>query len=442
MSQLSFSKKIHYAMGGLTMNLCDMVFLQWLFVRYAPEEGGLRVAPALFGGIILASRVFEALIGPMVGYWSDGFDSPSGRRLPFIRRGLVPLAAIFFLLWFPPAPGEHWLNAAYLLVMVPAYLFCYNIVVAPYLGLLPEITSDLRERVNITTIQSVFLMVSSFVFAAMGLVLEHGGFLIMAGLVSILTILFMLPVCFSIRERYTREGRTLERPRFFHGLAVSLHNRAFVHVILSTSCYWFGLNSILLLVPFWVIHYLGLSQDYVPRLMVPFLLTNLVFFFVFNYLANRYGKFLMFLITLASTGLAFLLLLTVGFAPWGSPLTQSMAVFAVIGMAVAGFYILPFALLADVVDYDERITGHRREALYVGFQGTFQKAALGLSSFQFSLLAYLGSDHISITGLKLVALSAGIACLLGCLLFLGYPLRDRAGRLAMPAPACSATVEP
>jgi len=437
MNELSMNKKLQYAMGGLTMNLCDMVFLQWLFVRYAPEAGGHRIAPALFGAIILASRVFEALVGPMIGYWSDGFASPSGRRLPFIRRGLVPLAAVFFLLWFPPLPGEHALNGLYLLVMVPAYLFCYNIVVAPYLGLLPEITADLRERVNITTIQSVFLMGSSFVFAAMGFVLEHAGFAVMAGLVSCLTIVFMLPTCFSIRERYSHEGRTAQRPRFIEGLTISLRNRAFVHVILSTSCYWFALNSVLLLVPFWVSHYLGLGQDYVPRLMVPFLLANLVFFFVFNYLANRYGKFIMFLATLASTGLSFLLLLIVGLMPWGGLLEQSMAVFAVVGMAVAGFYVLPFALLADVVDYDERITGHRREALYVGFQGTFQKAALGLSSFQFSLLAYLGSDHISTAGLKLVALSAGVACLIGFLLFIGYPLRDRGGKLILPhEPPC------
>jgi hypothetical protein len=42
-------------------------------------------------------------------------------------------------------------------------------------------------------------------------------------------------------------------------------------------------------------------------------------------------------------------------------------------------------------------------------------------------LLKLGGEHVSVLGLKLVALSAGLACFLGVLLFVGYPLREQAG---------------
>lgn len=425
MDGLPFRKKLYFGMGGLSMNLCDLVFMQWLFFRYAPDKGSILVAPTLLGTLILFSRVFEAVVGPVIGHWSDGFVSKSGRRLPFVRRGIIPLAAVFFLLYFPPIACKHWLNALYVWMMVPAYLFFYNIVVTPYLGLLPEITSDVNERVNLTTMQSVFITVSAFIFGAMGYLLAQLGWAATVMLVSIVTVAAMMPVCFGIKERYAAKHEP-EKLHLLHALLLTLRNRPFVHVVLSTSCFWFGLNAILLLIPYWITHYLGLSPDMVTMLMAPFLVMNLLFFFVFNYLSKRFGKYAMFIVTLAATGFAFLILLLVGVLP-GSMLVQSMVAVAMMGMAVAGFSVIPFALLADAVDYDAHITGRRREALFFGFQGTFQKLALGLSTFQFGLLLNLGGAQVSVLGLKLVALSAGLACFIGILLFVGYPLREQAG---------------
>jgi GPH family glycoside/pentoside/hexuronide:cation symporter len=140
----------------------------------------------------------------------------------------------------------------------------------------------------------------------------------------------------------------------------------------------------------------------------------------------------MLLSTFAATGASFLLMPFVGL--WGgvSPFIQTGVVMTLIGMAVSGFMLLPFAIMSDVVDYDERLTGRRREAVFFGFQGTFQKVTLGVSSFIFGQLAYRGSGgEISVGGLRAVALLAGGASLLGFCVFLTYPLREREGKLVV-----------
>ena len=432
MSQLSLSKKLFYGMGALSMNLCDLVFLQWLYVRYAPSDGPALVSPRLIGTFILLSRVAEAVIGPMVGHWSDACRSRSGRRLPFIRRALIPWGLAIFLLWNPPFPAGHWINNVYIFAAIMIYLFLYNLVVTPYLSLLPEITSDLGERVDMATIQAVFLMVSALTFALMGTVLEKGGWAVMSGTVVLITIVFMLPVAAVIRERPRPQTQTEDRIPFFHGLRLTLRNRAFLFMVISTSLYWFGLDIIMKLLPLWVTGYLGERKDMVTILLLPFLVMNVLFFFVINVLSKRFGKYPMLLATFLATGGSFLLLPCVGYVPFGSPLIQTGIVIGLIGMAVAGFMLLPFALLSDVVDYDERLTGRRREAIYFGFQGTFQKITLGCSSFTFGQLAYVGGEStVSVSGLRLVAALAGVASLIGFFLFLPYPLRERKGKLVV-----------
>lgn len=434
LSQLPLSKKIYYGMGAVSMNLCDMVFLQWIYVRYAPSDGPTLVSPWLIGTYMLASRVIEAIIGPMVGYWSDNFRSAGGRRLPFVRRGLLPWALAIFLLWNPPFAAGNWFNSVYLIVGIMVYLLLYNIVVTPYLALLPELTSNLRERVDVTTIQAIFLMVSAMTFALMGTVLENGGWVAMGGTVMLLTVLFMLPVALAIRERPRPNGEHLERLPFIEGLRVMLRNRAFLGIVISASFYWFGLDIILKLLPLWVKGYLGESEGTVTLLMLPFLAMNVLFFFVINVLSKRLGKYVVLLATFIATGLTFLLLPFVGYIELGSPLLQTGVVIALIGMAVSGFMSLPFAVLSDVVDYDEQLTGRRREAIFFGFQGTFQKLTLGISGYTFGRLGYdyIGDRNVvSVGGLRLLAALAGVGCLVGFFVFLGYPLREREGKLVI-----------
>jgi GPH family glycoside/pentoside/hexuronide:cation symporter len=228
--QLSFWKKLFYGMGGVSMNLCDLVFLQWLFVRYAPREGPILVSPKWIGACLLFGRVFEAIILPLIGNWSDNFFSKGGRRLPFIRRGLLPWCLAIFLMWTPPFSAGSPLNGVYLPAIVALYLFLYNLVVNPYLSLMPELTSNLSERVDLSTFQAVFIMGSAVIFACMGVVLEKFGWAGMSLGVTILTVLFMLPIVFGIREREFPERANLERIPLFGSSQESVHEFGFREV--------------------------------------------------------------------------------------------------------------------------------------------------------------------------------------------------------------------
>ena len=428
MAALPLWRKIAYAAGGLGMNLPNLVISQWIFKRWVPSPADALVPVALFSAIFFAGRVTDAVTDPLVAFWSDGLRSKRGRRIPFILWGVVPMALVFFLLWFPPVQERHWLNVVWAIVFIQAYFVLYTVVVTPYLALLPEVTSGAEERVNLTTLQAVFVMLGTVVFAVIGVVIEGAGWLAMGGIVAVLCIVSYVPTLLAIHEEPLPPRDANEpRPGLVSWVRMSFHNRPFLHLLGATSFYWFGLNLLIMIVPYWAQDLLGLDESAVALLMGPFLVANLVFFVVFNWVAKRQGKFVAFVITIVASALAAPLLCAVGHLPFGTLLQQSAFAMGIIGIPTAGFMMLPFALLADVVDHDEELTGQRREAIYFGVQAITQKTMIGASVFAFGLMVLSGGgESASLTGLKAVPLVAASSFVLGLVAFWGYSLRETA----------------
>ena len=59
--------------------------------------------PALWSGtIIMVSLISDAIIDPLIGFWSDRVRSRWGRRHPLMYAAAVPTVLFFILLWNAP----------------------------------------------------------------------------------------------------------------------------------------------------------------------------------------------------------------------------------------------------------------------------------------------------------------------------------------------------
>lgn len=81
--------------------------------------------------------------------------------------------------------------------------------------------------------------------------------------------------------------------------------------------------------------------------------------------------------------------------------------------------MLPFALLADVIDLDSERSGIRREAIYFGVQAIFQKSMIGISVIFFAWSHEVTGPR----GLYGIAVAAGVMCAAGFIAFCFYPVR-------------------
>jgi len=87
---------------------------------------------SLIGLVLGAEGVFALLVSPVIGPWSDSFQTPMGRRKPFMLAALGPMG--FCLLLMPFMPN---LWTACLLVL--AFFFAYYVYEPPYRGLYPDL---------------------------------------------------------------------------------------------------------------------------------------------------------------------------------------------------------------------------------------------------------------------------------------------------------------
>jgi len=366
--------------------------MQWLLVRYLPPDKPHLVPAAFLGGLMLLGRLTEGIGFAFFAHWSDNCRMQSGRRLPFMRFSIVPFAATFFLLFMPPVDHAHWLNMVYAALTIPAYFGLYGAVVVPYLALLPELSSDNRERINLSTWQSIFVLVSTIFFGLSGPALKHFGWTFAAGAAAVLGILFFLPACLLLHEAKADGEETGGRLALWPSVADVLRNQPFRRALISIGLFWFALNALTALVPYWAVIALGRSEDDVAKLMGLYLLVSFAASLGINRLAKRYGKHATLLGVYLAGAVIFPSLALVGHLPFGDEFTQSLLVLALCGIPVAGFLILPFAVLADVVDHDTKTTGRRREATFYGVRGVLQKMLIGVSVLTFTIVPYVGSD--------------------------------------------------
>jgi GPH family glycoside/pentoside/hexuronide:cation symporter len=97
-------------------------------------------------------------------------------------------------------------------------------------------------------------------------------------------------------------------------------------------------------------------------------------------------------------------------------------------MALSGFMVLTQAFAAEVTDYDEMLTGQRREGAYYSTWGLIDQLINGTAMAVLPLLLLLGrsyTDPHGPLGVRIVGLIGGMLLLTGFVIFLRYPLRKR-----------------
>jgi GPH family glycoside/pentoside/hexuronide:cation symporter len=110
--------------------------------------------------------------------------------------------------------------------------------------------------------------------------------------------------------------------------------------------------------------------------------------------------------------------------PGISPLIYMSVIIVLMAPFVSIFLLVPRTLLADIMDYDAKITGYRREAMYNGMEGLVTKIAQGLAPLIMGgLFTWFGNTAQNPLGIKLCAVSAGGLAIISFIAFMFYPLK-------------------
>jgi glycoside/pentoside/hexuronide:cation symporter, GPH family len=417
LSRFSIAQLTAYGILGLPLAMAALP----IYVHVPKFYSDLGMSLAAIGGILLAARLLDAMLDPLLGWWSDRARASRFGRLWFIGFGM-PLLAVGMLGLFNPVADAAWL-AYWLIASLALVYFGFSMATISYQAYGAELSADSHERTRVTAMREGLSVVGVLLAAALPEIFAQSagmraGFAQFAALFAPLTL-----ACCVVMLLFSPRPPPFNLPPAHQGNALQamvkpFHNRLFNYLLAA-----FLLNGIAAAIPatlvlFFVQDIIG-RNDLAAQFLIAYFLAGAIGMPGWVWLARRIGKRGAWLAGMALSVLSFV---------WAFSLTNGdVASFTVIcilsGLGLGADLSLPPSILADVIDDDEARGMPRNEGAYFGLWNLVTKLNLALAAgMALPLLAWFGyspgTNNVSAGKYSLTALAA-IYALLPSLLKIG-----------------------
>lgn len=415
---------ILYLIGSFGYALLYTTLLNMHIYRYDPGDPNpygwpILASSALVGVAALVGRLFNPLSSIVTGYLSDQSRSRWGRRRPFMAIALLPMLAGFVFVFTPPLPYVSSWNALYLALMLIVFFVSFSAYMTPYLALLPEIARNNEQRVKLSTLIAMFNLLGN----AMGLIaapwlVERVGFMNMAlmlGAIAFVALITPLAI---------KEDPKLPSPKhlpLWNSLQIIAQNPAFRPYIASQLPMWITINIIYLCSNYLVVALLHRQIGYGTVVNGAVLAGTILGFVPANLIVKRWGKKAALQIITIYLGCN---LIAIGIWPlWARDnVALCLTLLTLFGMGLSGLFMLPNAMLADIIDEDTKQTKAQRGAIYFGIQAMVIAVSSGVASLLAGAILMLGKTPVQPLGTQLVYPVAGLFAFGAAWILSFYPL--------------------
>jgi GPH family glycoside/pentoside/hexuronide:cation symporter len=342
----------------------------------------LLIAPATMGAIFGLSRLWDAVSDPIAGYWSDRTNHRTGRRRPWIAVSLVPIAGFYLMAWSPPAEISGGMLTAWMAVGVFGFYSAMTIFIVPHMSLGAELTTDYHDRNRIFGIRHITWTAGSILsLGAMWMLIRAEAvspsatremareLALMAALATAVMMIFAVA---KLRERAEFQGRGAERPfQAFADVWRNPHARLLLIVTLIENL---GAATIGILT-LYIAEYIVGAAELAPLFILCYMVPSIASVPLWIPLSRRFGKKRLWLFAMLLTAFSFGGMF---FLDEGSIFLIS-ALAATAGIAAGAGGTVGPSIQADVIDYDEYISGQRKEGAYFAAWNFVFKASFGIT---------------------------------------------------------------
>jgi GPH family glycoside/pentoside/hexuronide:cation symporter len=430
--KLTFWQKALYSAGSIGLNIISLSVSSWLLYFYVPPSDRtdmIAYAPAgLVGAMLFIAGVWDGIIDPFLGHWSDSMKSRWGRRRPFLMFGTPVMAVTMILLWTPPVRASSVFNGVYLLVVAALYYTAFSAVGMPYDGTLPEMAPDTHDRVKLSTWKMVFGIIG-FVGGSLTVPMlwESLGPLGMGIAVAIIGAVSMYLVLIVLREpEYARHQDPMPA---WEAFKATFTNGQFLIFFCATLLIHVSYTIILAISPYFVTQVVGGTEGDVTIFQGLLVLLMVICAPFWIWVRTRFRD--KWVVTAAMALMGVTLALNFVVTPSPTPgeglaaLVPGLLIFPLTALPISGYLIMAYAMMGNVVDYDEMLTGRRREAIYYGNFSLATNAGSAVAAAVLPvMLKTFGDTQANPMGIRLSFILAGVMAIAAATVFLGYRLGD------------------
>lgn len=449
--KLSVVEKVGYGLGDASANLIFQVMMILQMIFYTDTFG---ISAAAAGMLLFVARFWDAIFDPIMGLIADRTNTRWGKFRPWILWTAVPFGIMAFMCFFTPnlSPGGKLL---YAYVTYIAFMTVYSMNNLPYSALSGVETSDIGDRTALSSYRQTCAMLAGVVVQglALPLVAYFGkgnsalGYKWTIGIFAIVGVILFFITFITTKERIEPDPK--QKTSVGRDLADLLKNGPWIILFILTIFIFITLamrgGDIVYLFKYYfdrgtelnVIKMIGIApQDIndtdaiIARSFSVFSVSGLVATILgiisSKWFALKMGKRNAFIL-----GLATITILWVPFyflpptAVWPAIILQ---LFAQFGYGITA--PLLWAMMADVADYSEWMTGRRATAIVFAAVVFGLKAGIGLGGAiggwilsYYGYVANVAQTERTLIGIRLTAsIYPAIPFAIGVILLLFYKI--------------------
>lgn len=436
--------KIGYLFGDLANDFMFMFASMYLMVFYTKVWG---VSASLVGTLFLVSRCVDAFTDITMGTIVDkSKPTKDGKFRPWIKRVALPVTLMSFLMYQSSLANAS--MTVKVIVMFTTYILwgsiCYTAINIPYGSMASALTDDPKERASLSTWRStaanfaiviVGSLTPQLIYRADELgnqIVDPARFTMTAGVFSIVAFICYM-VCFTMTTERVKfdSADKKEKVSIFKNLGVIASNKALLGIIgaaivlLLTSNVSQTMNQYLFADYFKDIN--ALSGTSMVTLPVTLILAACIV-----KLSDKFGKREVAMVGMFIAGIIYAICYFMKMTnAW-----MFVGMYFLASLAMNTLQMLIWAIIVDVIDYNEITTGKRDDGTIYGMYSFSRKIgqalAGGLGGFVLTFIGYNSVATVqsaeTIKGIYAMAtlFPAAGYILIGLILMFAYPLTKKA----------------
>ena len=375
--KLTLNEKISYSFTDLAGNVLYVTISTYIMYFYT-DVAGIGVAAA--GLILLIARVIDALSAVAWGSVIDHTHTKWGQSRPYFLWLAVPFGLATVVAFMSPDTSENGKFWYAIITYVLAAGIIYTGIQTPITAILPNLTTDRAERVNANSFRMIGGAIGTFITGTfcLPLVLLLGGgddargFVLTVGVFAVLAIVLLLYAFANLRERTDIVRKPIP---LRSSLRAARGNTPWVLLVVAFAIFWIAQADRNSMSVYYAKYLLGNEQlasvfnglqvvGIVGAIAIPFIVR----------ISNKTGTMVIGL-AIAAVGQALM-----AFVGDSLALAVIAWTIGVIGTSIA--IAMPFAMLADTVEFGEWRTGIRASGFLTAVGSAFCiQLGSGLGSF-------------------------------------------------------------